>query len=205
MARARSMTRDEAAALLGLVADADPATVRHAWRMWARIAHPDVGGDPEHFARLDRARRVLLQPLPQVLAPEPRADLSDVLRRPAHPAALALGAAGAIILGLLPALLGVGPSPLAIAVAALPAALSAAAWSAWATREALGPRADRGHRIALLGLAWLPVATAQQLLAAAAGQGLLTVLPVLALPLVAAVASVNPGAGLWRTVGRPGP
>jgi len=31
---------------------------------------------------------------------------------------------------------------------------------------------------------------------------LVPVLPLLALPLVAAVASVNPGAGLWRPVGR---
>ena len=56
------MGREEAAQLLGVPADADPDTIRHAWRLWARVAHPDVGGDPAHFARLDEARRVLQRP-----------------------------------------------------------------------------------------------------------------------------------------------
>jgi hypothetical protein len=87
------VNRDEAAFLLGVPVTADPEAVRRAWRMWARIAHPDVDGDPAHFAELDAARRVLLQPAPAV-APAvnsaPRKKLSQVVRNPAHPFALAL-------------------------------------------------------------------------------------------------------------------
>lgn len=60
------MNRDEAAVLLGVPVTADPEEVRHAWRMWARIAHPDADGDPAHFTELEQARRVLLQAAPAV-------------------------------------------------------------------------------------------------------------------------------------------
>jgi len=197
--------RAEAATLLGIPADADPGTVRHAWRMWARIAHPDVGGDAAHFARLEEARRVMMRPLPVVLETPPRATWSQALRPPERPAPLVVAAVITVALALVPALLPQPVPPLALAIAALPAAVGAAAWSAWATRELLGPRADRGHRIAMLALAWLPLAAAQQVLAAAAGTSLLTVLPLFALPLAAAVSTVNPGAGLWRPIGTPSP
>ena len=197
--------RAEAATLLGVPVDADPSTVRHAWRMWARIAHPDVGGDPSHFARLEEARRVMMRPLPVVIQTPPRATWSQAVRRPEHPRLLAVTALVVIALALTPSLLIQPIPPLALAMAALPAAVAAASWSAWATRELLGPRADRGHRIAMLAMAWLPVAAAQQLLAAAAGVSLLSVLPLFALPLAAAVSTVNPGAGLWRPIGRPSP
>lgn len=197
--------RAEAATLLGIPVDADPSTVRHAWRMWARIAHPDVGGDPVHFARLEEARRVMMVPLPVVIETPPRATWSQAVRRPERLLPLALAAVITTALALLPTLLTQPARPLVLAVAALPAAVGAAAWSAWATRELLGPRADRGHRIAMLAMTWLPIAAAQQVLAAAAGVSLLSVLPLFALPLAAAVSTVNPGAGLWRPIGSPGP
>jgi len=197
--------REEAATLLGVPVDADPDTVRHAWRMWARLAHPDVGGDAAHFARLEEARRVLMRPLPVVIETPPRAVWSQAVRRPPRPLPLALAALVVVSLALLPSLLTGPVQPLALATAALPAAVGAAAWAAWAARQLLGARADRGHRIAMLALAWLPVAAAQQVLAEAAGTSLLTVLPIIALPLAAAVGTVNPGAGLWRPVGSPSP
>lgn len=200
--RREPMTRAEAADLLGVPADAPPATVRHAWRMWARIAHPDVGGDPAHFARLERARRILMRPPPAPVQPPPRATWSQVLRRPARPRRLAVAAVIAVGLALLPAAARLAPevtSPtLPLVIAALPAAVAAALWAVIATASILGPGADRGHRMLALAVAWAPIALAQQVLALLAGTSLLTVLPVLALPLAVAVSLVNPGAGLWR-------
>jgi hypothetical protein len=193
------MGRDEAASLLGVPVDADPDVVRHAWRLWAKVAHPDVGGDPAHFERLDEARRVLLQPRPTALEPEPRAPWSAVLRRPARPVGLLLAAVGAVLLADLPAV-----SAVPFGVAAAAAAIASAAWAVWATREVLGERADHGHRIAALALLWLPVAAAQVLISAGFGVSLVPVLPLFAVPLVVAVAAVNPGAGLWRPIGDPG-
>ena len=196
------MGRDEAAQLLGVPVDADPDTVRHAWRLWARVAHPDVGGDPVHFARLDEARRLLQRPQPAEFGrqPQPRAPWSVVLRRPARPSVLLLAAVGVVLLADLPAVTAV---PFGICAAV--AAVACAAWALWATREVLGERADHGHRIAALALLWLPVASAQVLMSAGAGVSLVPVLPLLAVPLVVAVAAVNPGAGLWRPVGGDGP
>ncbi len=195
------MGREEAAQLLGVPADADPDTVRHAWRLWARVAHPDVGGDPAHFARLDEARRVLQRPRTAAFGaqPAPRAPWSAVVRRPDRPVALALAAVAVVLLAALPAV-----TPIPFGVGAVAAAIGSAAWAVWATREVLGDRADHGHRIAALALAWLPIASAQVLLSAGAGASLVPVLPLFAVPLVAAVAAVNPGAGLWRPIGHPG-
>lgn len=195
------MGREEAAQLLGVPVDADPDAVRHAWRLWARVAHPDVGGDPAHFARLDEARRVLqrARPIPFGERPAPRAPWSAVVRRPARPVVLLLAAVGVVLIPVLPAV-----SPVPFGVGAVAAAIASAAWAVGATREALGERADHGHRIAALALAWIPVAAAQVLLSAGAGVSLVPVLPLFAVPLVVAVAAVNPGAGLWRPIGRPG-
>lgn len=195
------MGREEAAQLLGVPVDADLDTVRHAWRLWARVAHPDVGGDPAHFARLDEARRVLQrpQPIPFGVQPQPRPPWSAVLRRPARPVALLLAAVGVVLLAALPA-----TTPVPFGISAVIAALASAAWAVWATREVLGERGDHGHRIAALALLWLPVAGAQVLVSAGAGVSLVPVLPLFAVPLVGAVAAVNPGAGLWRPIGRPG-
>jgi hypothetical protein len=192
------MGREEAAQLLGVPVDADIDTVRHAWRLWARVAHPDVGGDPAHFARLEEARRVLQRPRPGPFGsqPAPRAPWPAVLRRPDRPVALVLAAVGVVLLAALPAFTSVP-----FGLGALIAALASAAWAVWATREVLGERGDHGHRIAALALLWLPVATAQVLVSAGAGVSLVPLLPLFAVPLVAAVAAVNPGAGLWRPVG----
>jgi hypothetical protein len=194
------MKRDEAAFLLGVSPDADPDTVRKAWRMWARIAHPDVDGDPAHFVRLDTARRILLQKRPApvlITTPAPRTSWSQVVQMPAHPFALCIAG---ILTVLLAALGGISPVPFAIAVAA--SAIAAAAWSLWTTREVLSKNADHGHRIAALAMCWLPIAFTQVIVSVAVAASFVPVLPLLALPLVAAVASVNPGAGLWRPVGR---
>lgn len=204
MARRTAMTRGEAAAVLGLPADATPDAARHAWRMWARIAHPDVGGDPDHFARLDQARRVLMQPLPAATTSVPprveRRPLREVVRRPAHPGVVAFTAVLVAALAALPGLLDVPTGTVAFALAAVPAAAAAGAWTTWTTRQSVTPQADRGHRIVMLSMLWLVIATAQQVVAIAAGASLLSVLPLLAVPLAASVSAIDPGAGLWRPV-----
>jgi hypothetical protein len=205
------LSRADAAALLGVDSSADPGTVRHAWRMWARVAHPDVGGDPEHFARLDAARHVLMQPLPLAettplaepvpWVPDPRAPITAVLRRPERTIALLATAATTLLLATLP---GVLPPPVSmgqLAVTSAPAAVVAALLAVWLTRQVLTSSADRGHRITVLAVAWLPLAVAMVVISTLVGSSMLPVLPVLALPLVAAVASLDPGAGLWRPIG----
>jgi hypothetical protein len=189
--------RDEAAALLGVTTDASAEAVKRAWRVWARLAHPDAGGDPSSFAKLDEARRVLLrsQPPTPELEPAPRLPWRAVLTRPAHPLLLALGAAVAVLLATVPSL---APPP--VVVAAAPAFLAATTWAVLASRALVAPRADHGHRITALTLLWLPVASAQVIISIIAGVSLLPVLPLSALPLAAAVSAVNPGAGLWRPV-----
>jgi hypothetical protein len=194
------VNRDEAALLLGVPVTANPEAVRHAWRMWARIAHPDVHGDPVHFAKLDAARRVLLQPSPAVasdVTSVPRKTWSQVLRKPAHPLALAFSG---IVTILLAALAGVSPLPYAGAVAI--SSLAVALWAVWATSEILPRTADQGHRISALTLLWLPIAVTQVIVSVLVAASFVPVLPLLALPFVAVVALVNPGAGLWRPVGR---
>ena len=194
---------EEAAALLGVPVDADAQAVKRAWRVWARLAHPDAGGDPQHFAELDEARRVLLHPRPPSLGlePKPRPTWREVLIRPAHPILLGLGALAAAALAVLPSL---APPPLFLAAA--PAFLAATAWAVVASRAVLAPRsvpgpsADHGHRITALVLLWLPIASTQVCVSIIAGASILPVLPLSALPLAAAVSAVNPGAGLWRPV-----
>jgi hypothetical protein len=144
------MKRDEAALLLGVSPDADPETIRQAWRMWARIAHPDVDGDSAHFVQLDNARRILLKPRPAsdlVVVQTPRTSWSQVVQSPTHPIALSITGIVAILLA---ALAGVPQLPFAVAVAAC--AMAAAAWAGWATREVLSKQSDHGHRIAALAL-----------------------------------------------------
>ena len=195
-----SVNRDEAAVLLGVPVTADPEEVRHAWRMWARIAHPDVDGDPAHFTQLDEARRVLLQAAPvaaSVVAPAPRHTWSHVVRKPTHSISLVLSGVATILLA---ALAGWSPLPYAIAVAT--SSLAGALWTAWAASEILSSSADHGHRIAALALLWLPIVAMQVLVSMLVGTSFVSVLPLLALPFVAVVALVNPGAGLWRPVGR---
>lgn len=190
------MNRDQAAALLGVPSEADAATVRRAWRFWARIAHPDVGGDPAHFAELEAARQILLRPQPVVVEQQPpRKSLREMLRRAPHPRSLALALVAAIATATLPSF----PS-IPLAVAAVPAALAATGWARWATWELLVSSADRGHRIELLALLWLPLVIVQLAVSILIGTSLLPVLPLCAVPLAAAVAALQPGAGLWIPV-----
>ena len=200
------LTQEQAASLLGVVADADPETVRRAFRTWARLAHPDLGGDPQHFDSLLRARDVLLatEETPATDpsttdAPAPRLSWAAILVRPtpASVVRFVIGAVLVIALALLPALMGVGDQVASLAIAAGPAAIAAAGWAVITVNRLLDARADAGHRITALALAWLPLAIAQVVLAQIAGGSLIPVLPLLALPFVAAVAAVNPGAGLW--------
>lgn len=188
--------------LLGVPVNAPPATVRHAWRMWARIAHPDVGGDPEHFARLEQARRVMMIPDPQDIPVLPRPRLREVLRRPAHPLLLAGGAVIALVLAGIPVFVGAGSGLVTLALACSPGAVAAAGLAAVVTRECLTDAADRGHRIVVVTLAWLAVAVPQLLVAAALGVDLVPVLPILAIPIVAVVGSMDPAVGLWRPASR---
>ena len=205
------MTREEAAALLGVRSTAPSDEVRRAWRMWARVAHPDAGGDAAHFARLEQARRVLLSaPEPAAAIPRHADDvhpparpgpparplLRAVLRRPARSRLLTILAVVAVGLAAL-----TGLTSLPVALLAVPIAVVGAAWAVVAAQACLTEEADPGHRMAVLLLLWLPVAAAQVVISSLAGRTLLTVLPILALPLVAAVASVNPGAGMWRPIG----
>lgn len=188
--------RAEAAALLGVPLGADAATVRRAYRMWARVAHPDAGGDPAHFARLSQARRIMLahpsRPVPA--DPAPRPPLAAMLRPPQHWPLVAIAAAVAI--GVVPlALLGMSPP-----VSACIDGVAAAAWSVIAARSMLRSGADAGHRIALHTLDWLPMAAAQLAVAAGIGIPIIEVLPLLAVPFVAVIASINAGAGLWRPI-----
>jgi len=49
--------------LLGLERDAGEQNIRDAWRKAAKTAHPDAGGDAEHFARLQVAYELLKDPV----------------------------------------------------------------------------------------------------------------------------------------------
>ena len=189
------LSRAEAARELGVPEDADAMTIRRAWRVWARLAHPDTGGSSEQFDRLRHARDVLLAHLPLPAAP-PRPGFRAVVHRPG-PRTVGL----LILLGML-ALLAVGLPVLAPdsarAVTLAPAALLAAIFAILAARWLLDDCADAGHRIVFVSCAWLPVAVAQVILAELMGASAVTVLPVMVLPFVVVIAAVNPGAGLTR-------
>lgn len=208
MANRTPMSRAEAARLLGVDMSADPDTVRHAWRMWARVAHPDAGGDPSHFARLDRARRLLMQPQPQ---PQPVGECApvsvpdrhrwvEVLQRPRHPVLVLLACAGAVALAALPGFVDASSSLAQLAPLALLASVAACVVAAVATREVLNDRADRGHRMGVITGLWAVLVGLQLAVAAGSGVSLVPVLPVMALPVVALVGVMNLGAGLWRPV-----
>ena len=189
-------TRAAAAALLGVPVDADAPLVRRAFRLWARSAHPDAGGSAAELDRLRRARDVLLAARPTSTvqacrrastasssAPRPRAPLRSVLRRPgpggatAVLAALALALAGGALAALLPA---------APALAVAPAAVLACAFGIVLADAILGRGSDAGHRVAVMAGGWAIAAAGIAIVAQAAGRGIVEVLPVLAVPLVAA-------------------
>ncbi len=50
-------------AMLGLDRDAESEAIKQAWRKAVKNAHPDAGGDIEHFARLQTAYDLLRDPV----------------------------------------------------------------------------------------------------------------------------------------------
>lgn len=206
-----SVSRDEAARLLGVAADAGPVEIKRAFRLWAAWAHPDQGGSAERFADLCAARDVLLAPA-RVPGPPPQARRGATSglsgngetgiplrpRRPwsqvlVRPRALTLVGLAVGLVAAVASVLLAGPAPLY----AVPAALASAGWCVAVSRACLRG-ADHGHVIVVRSLAWALVTGAQVTLATAVGIALIEVLPLLAVPFVAVIAAVNPAAGLWR-------
>ena len=201
------MTRQQAALLLGVEVHATPTEVNHAWRVWAKLAHPDAGGDRAHFEALARARALLLRggaatvpAMDQCTSDEPRgsARLSwrQVCRRPDLRAVIALCVV--VLVGLLATIASPRVSTL---MAGLMLGAAATGFAVVAERNVLQPFADTGHRIGILCAAWVPVVSLLLFGSAFRGVDVIAVLPIVALPFVASVALVNPGAGLWRPVG----
>lgn len=195
------MTRKEAAALLGVDDSASPDDVRRAWRVWARLAHPDLGGDVRHFRRLAAARDELLSGTPldpnPALEPTPRAPLLSVMHRPGVPAivvtaTLVIGCMAVVMVARL-----VDPWLVALALG-----LTSTCGVVVLQRAMLTRQADVGHRISFLALTWIPLAVCLAVTTEAVGSSIVTALPALVLPFVAAVALANPGAGLWRPLAR---
>ena len=207
MARRTDMTREHAALLLGVDENSSVDDVQRAWKVWVRLAHPDAGGDRDHFEALMHARRVLLASVVQANAVEAdaasaaehavpdRPSLRSVVRRPSRGAALVLVGVAVIALASPVVTLSLAPW-----LSAAIMGVCAAGFAAGATRALVADRGDVGHRITCVSLLWLPVACGQVGLSASLGSDIVLMLPVLAVPLVAAVAWMNPGAGLWMPV-----
>lgn len=199
------MTRQQAALLLGVDLHATPTEVNHAWRVWARLAHPDAGGDRAHFEALAEARALLVRggaasATEHFTSDEPRgsARLSwrQVCRRPDPRAIITL-----CFVALVGLLATVASPRVSTLMAGLMLGVAAAGFAVVAERTVLQPFADTGHRIGILCATWLPAVGLLLLGSAVRGVDVIAVLPIVALPFVASVALVNPGAGLWRPVG----
>lgn len=197
--------------MLGLAPGARPQEINRAWRLWARVAHPDRGGDRAHFEQLQTARRVLLtqaraprafvgQPV-SVDQPTPRPGLREVLRAPRHSLVLACALVAVIALAGLPRAL----PDLPLIASYAPACVAASVWAGLAQRGILMAGADRGHRIVVLSALWFPVWGVQILLALALRVDPIAILPLTAVPYAAAIAVMNAGAGLWRPIPVPNP
>ena len=85
------------------------------------------------------------------------------------------------------------PVLLGLAVAAIAATVTSVAVG----RVLLG-NPDHGHVIVTRTIAWIAITGLQCVVAALAGIPAFEALPLLAVPFVASIAMVNPGAGLWR-------
>ena len=175
--------------------------------MWVRLAHPDVGGDRDHFEALMRARQILLANVVQAnavkadIAPAAeqavpdRPSLRSVIRRPSGRAAIVPVSLVAVALASPAVTLSLTPW-----LSAAIMGVCAAGFAVGATRALLGDRGDVGHRITCVSVLWLPVACGQVGLSASLGSDIVLMLPVLAVPLVASVAWMNAGTGLWMPV-----
>ena len=126
----------------------------------------------------------------------PRKPWAEVLVIPG-PARSALLVTGAIV-SVLAMLVGtVVEMPWGV----VPAAVASAMWCIALSRSVLhGP--DHGHVIVTRTAGWTVVTAGQLSVAVLAAIPVVEVLPVLALPFVAAIAAVNPAAGLWRGASR---
>ena len=207
MARRTDMTREHAALLLGVDESASADDVQRAWKVWVRLAHPDAGGDRDHFEALMHARRVLMANVVQANAVEAntapaaqqavpdRPSLCSVVRRPSRGAAIVLAGVAVIALASPVVTLSLVPWLSAAIMGGCAAGLAVGA-----TRALLGDRGDVGHRITCVSLLWLLVACGQVGLSASLGSDIVLMLPVFAVPLVASVAWMNAGAGLWVPV-----
>jgi hypothetical protein len=210
MAARHSLTRQDAARLLGVGLEADHPDIKRAFRLWAAWAHPDQGGSAERFAELCAARDRLLEPevgtgpgrsaepdpsgspaqADATLVPRPRRSWGAVLVRPTP--LLAAGLVVGFVVAVACVLIA-GPVPLL----AVPAAVASAAWCVAVSRVILSG-ADHGHVIVTRSIAWAAATGAQFAVATLIGIRLVEVLPLLAVPFVAVIAAVNPAAGLWR-------
>jgi hypothetical protein len=75
--------RADAAELLGVAVDADVEDVKRAFRLAAKVAHPDLGGTDEAMQALTGARDTLLEPLPiEAAAPRPEVVAEPRATRP---------------------------------------------------------------------------------------------------------------------------
>lgn len=203
MAYGVTLDRKTAARLLGIPADAEARDVRRAFRMWAAMVHPDFGGSQEQFARLCAARDVLLAPPPRS-APEhhdstavrchlaARTPWRDVLRRPSPSSVIVLAAL--VVLSVSAVLVAlVVPILLGLAVAAIAATVTSVA-----VGRVLLRNPDHGHVIVTRTIAWIAITGLQCVVAALAEIPAFEALPLLAVPFVASIAMINPGAGIWR-------
>lgn len=187
-----------AARLLGVAPSSTPDEVRRAFRLWAAVVHPDHGGNAQQFGALCAARDVLLAPDPLAeaattsgpSATTARRPWSSVVRKPSAGTVVITAALVAFALMLVP-LGAVLPMPWGLAPAAI-----AATGACVVIGKLLLRHPDHGHVIVTRSGLWGSVTALQCLLAWGLGIAVIEALPLLALPFVAAIALVNPGAGL---------
>jgi len=197
--------RVNAARLLGVAPSSTPDEVRRAFRLWAAVVHPDHGGNAQQFGALCTARDVLLAPDPSAEAATTsgpsattsgppattaRRPWSSVVCKPSAGTVAITAALVAFALMLVP-LGAVLPMPWGLAPAAI-----AATGACVVIGRLLLRHPDHGHVIVTRSGLWGSVTALQCLLAWGLGIAVIEALPLLALPFVAAIALVNPGAGL---------
>jgi len=205
------ISREHAAALLGLGSDASRDQVNRALRVCAKLAHPDAGADRGHVEDLVQPRAVLLAAGHAGNEPTsgparscvPRVPLRSVVRRPGRDAWLALALVFAAGVALLLSASFVPdpfvPDPFVPDLMMALAVGVTAGSAAWLLHRGLVlPTADTGHRICVLSACWFPLAAALVVIAALHGVTVVAYLPIIVVPFAMAVALINPGAGLWR-------
>ena len=52
---------DEACAIFGVEPEASLEEIERLWKVKINFAHPDHGGDPERFKRLEKARAIIIK------------------------------------------------------------------------------------------------------------------------------------------------